>query len=410
MVQLFGRLGPGLIFAASSIGTSHLVQSTRAGADYGFSLLWLIIAACLLKLPAFWFGAAYGAATGKPVLDNYRSQGHWAVILFLLSLPLDMFFATAAVSMLSAGVLNSALGLNVDDRILAVALMTACAALLIAGRYHLFESIAKTLVLTFSMLALVAAALSIPRLGGVEAPLLPDVAFGDRDTILFLIAITGWMPTSVAASVFLSAWVVARSADRHQPVSMREAALDFNVGYFGTMLLALGFVIMGTAIIYAGGAAASPDAAGFAAQLTSMFTDVTGLWAYPVIAVTSFAVLISTVLSLMDACPRAAAIIAEDYLGRRAPGLVRHGYTGFVILQTAGATLLILMLLRSFQTFLDLATSVAFLSAPVIAFLNHRAMTSREVPAAALPGPLMRAWSLGGIGFLTAFAILYALI
>ncbi len=36
---LRNTLGPGVIFASTAIGVSHLVQSTRAGADYGFGLL-----------------------------------------------------------------------------------------------------------------------------------------------------------------------------------------------------------------------------------------------------------------------------------------------------------------------------------------------------------------------------------
>jgi hypothetical protein len=29
-------LGPGLLFAGAAIGVSHLVQSTKAGAEFGF--------------------------------------------------------------------------------------------------------------------------------------------------------------------------------------------------------------------------------------------------------------------------------------------------------------------------------------------------------------------------------------
>ena len=43
-------LGPGLIWAAASVGVSHLVQSTRAGANFGFELVWIVILANLLKL------------------------------------------------------------------------------------------------------------------------------------------------------------------------------------------------------------------------------------------------------------------------------------------------------------------------------------------------------------------------
>ncbi len=36
MKKLLQSLGPGLLFAGAAIGVSHLVQSTRAGADFGF--------------------------------------------------------------------------------------------------------------------------------------------------------------------------------------------------------------------------------------------------------------------------------------------------------------------------------------------------------------------------------------
>ena len=41
--QFIKMLGPGLLFAGSAVGVSHLVQATKAGASYGFGLLWLVI-------------------------------------------------------------------------------------------------------------------------------------------------------------------------------------------------------------------------------------------------------------------------------------------------------------------------------------------------------------------------------
>ena len=37
------KLGPGLLFAGAAIGVSHLVQSTRAGADFGWGLVWALL-------------------------------------------------------------------------------------------------------------------------------------------------------------------------------------------------------------------------------------------------------------------------------------------------------------------------------------------------------------------------------
>ena len=45
-------VGPGILFAGACIGVSHLVQSTRAGAGYGFDLLWAKVTNLILAGPA----------------------------------------------------------------------------------------------------------------------------------------------------------------------------------------------------------------------------------------------------------------------------------------------------------------------------------------------------------------------
>ena len=45
-------LGPGLLWAGAAVGVSHLVQSTRAGATYGFALLGIVLLANVFKYPA----------------------------------------------------------------------------------------------------------------------------------------------------------------------------------------------------------------------------------------------------------------------------------------------------------------------------------------------------------------------
>jgi Mn2+/Fe2+ NRAMP family transporter len=55
--------GPGILYAAMAVGASHLVQSTRAGATYGLSLIFLILLTFITKYPAFRFGSQYASAT-----------------------------------------------------------------------------------------------------------------------------------------------------------------------------------------------------------------------------------------------------------------------------------------------------------------------------------------------------------
>ena len=82
--NILQSLGPGILLAAAAVGVSHLVQSTRAGAEFGFALAGVIVISCVLKYPAFRFGNEYAAATGETLIDNYRRQGWWAVALFVV--------------------------------------------------------------------------------------------------------------------------------------------------------------------------------------------------------------------------------------------------------------------------------------------------------------------------------------
>ena len=56
MIQYLKKLGPGLLFAGAAIGVSHLVQSTKAGAEFGFGLFWALLLFNFFKYPFFLFG------------------------------------------------------------------------------------------------------------------------------------------------------------------------------------------------------------------------------------------------------------------------------------------------------------------------------------------------------------------
>lgn len=75
MTNKLKSLGPGLLFAGAAIGVSHLVQSTRAGADFGLGLLWVLLLVNIFKYPFFQFGPRYATATGESLLHGYSKLG-----------------------------------------------------------------------------------------------------------------------------------------------------------------------------------------------------------------------------------------------------------------------------------------------------------------------------------------------
>jgi Mn2+/Fe2+ NRAMP family transporter len=72
MNGLMGRFGPAMMMAATAVGVSHLVYSTQAGADYGFSLAWLIVLIIVLKYPAFRFAVDYASATEQSLVRSLQ--------------------------------------------------------------------------------------------------------------------------------------------------------------------------------------------------------------------------------------------------------------------------------------------------------------------------------------------------
>jgi Mn2+/Fe2+ NRAMP family transporter len=77
-------LGPGLLFAGAAIGVSHLVQSTRAGADFGFGLLWALLLVNLFKYPFFQYGPRYATATGESLIDGYKRLGKTVLVVYFV--------------------------------------------------------------------------------------------------------------------------------------------------------------------------------------------------------------------------------------------------------------------------------------------------------------------------------------
>ncbi len=399
------KLGPGLMFAAVAVGVSHLVQSTRAGATYGLTLTGLIVIACLVKYPAFRFASEYAAASGKPLLHAYERQGKWAMWIYIIGFPLDMFIATAAIVLVTSGIFKHIFHTNMNDIWLSFIILASCAGLLLSGRYKLFENITKIIVVLFSILAVITAMLALPELDWQNNDLTGEIVF-DRPTLLFMIAIAGWMPTGVSVSMFQSFWVCEKARSLGRPVTTAEARFDFNLGYISTIILAFCFVLLGTALMYNAGIETNASPSGFAAQLIDMFTQVIGRWAQPLIALAALAVMVSTVLAGLDACPR----IAESVVRRLSPATKissKNFHLLFLGSQVIGSTLILVFFLKSFKTFIDFATSVAFLSAPVLAWFNHRAIFSDEIEPALQPGQIMYAWSILGIVIMLAVAAYY---
>ena len=393
----FALLGPGLMLAAAAVGVSHLVQSTRVGSDYGFSLAWAIVLIAFLKYPAFRFAVDYASATGTSLVRAYIGFGPVARAWLWLAFAVDMFIATAAVALVTAGLLISILHLPFSGPAVALGIVIVSAALLVNGQYARAERIVKILVVLFSLFAALAALLALPGLGSDGRGVFGAVSY-DHSLVTFLIAVTGWMPLPMTGALFLSMWAREKQAASGGAFDRRAAIVDLRVGWLLTVVVALCFVVLGTAVLFQTPRAVPESAGQFATELLGVFTSVVGAWAYPVIAVAALAVMWSTVVTLLDALPRVTGRLAGS-----------ERFNVFLVVQVAGVAVVLLALMSEFATFIDFATGAGFISAPAIAWYNYRAIMSSDVPDEFRPSRAYRAWHWSGFAALTLCALVFVM-
>ncbi|HEB85226.1 MAG TPA: divalent metal cation transporter, partial [Bacteroidetes bacterium] len=225
-------LGPGLIWAGAAIGVSHLVQSTRAGARFGFALVVVVLLANLLKYPFFEFGPRYAAATGENLLEGYRRLGRWTLWLYFALTVGTMFTVEAAVTVVCAGLAAQLFGVTLTPVAWSAILIATCALLLVFGRYPLLDSAMKGIIIVLAVSTIIAVTAALLH-GPAEAPGFQRPPLWDLAGISFIVALVGWMPSAIDISVWHSIWTLERRKQTGHAPSLRHALLDFNIGYFG---------------------------------------------------------------------------------------------------------------------------------------------------------------------------------
>ena len=418
----FGRLrsafGPGLLWAATAIGVSHLVQSTRAGASAGFALGGVILIALVLKYPFFEYGPRYAAATGRSLIEGYARIGRWALWLYLAITVSTMVSVPPAVVMFTAYLVGFTFGLDWPLPVLAATVMAPVAALLWWGRFRGLDLSIKLIVALLALSTLLAAAVSLPRADVSTLALWPAEAVGTTVPFVFLLALAGWMPSGVDSAVWSSLWTLAKNDAAGEPVSVEAARQDFAVGYAGTGVLAFAFLTLGAGVMYGSGETFAPQGPVFSTQLVDLYSATLGAWTRPVVLVAVVTTMLSTALTVLDGGPRA---IERSLLVLRAKGVGPRAAAGtpataggpIYWYSLAGVVLITLVVLALFignlTTMIDFATTLTFLTSPVLGYLNLRAVGAEDVPPEHRPGRGMRALSWVGLILLGGTGLFYLL-
>lgn len=368
-----------------------------------------MLLALILKYPFFEYGPRYAAATGESLVEGYDRIGRWALWLYLGITLITSVIVQAAVIVFTAFLIRFVFGLDWSLPLTAGVLIAGCAGLLWAGRFRVLDSAVKVILVLLAVSTLAAAAVTVPRADFSSLALWPGEAIGAVVPFAFLLALVGWMPSAIDISVWSSLWTLAKNEDVGTRASVEHARLDFLVGYVGTGFLAFAFLTLGAGVMYQSGTSFSSQGAVFSTQLVELYGVTLGEWMRPVVIVAVLTTMLSTSLTVVDGFPRAIERSFQR-LSRTASAPPRGGGRGYWVTLVALAVVTVVvpaLFVRGLTALVDFATIVSFLTAPVLGYLNLRAVTAPEVPLEHRPGRAMLLLSWTGLVLLGGTAVVY---
>jgi len=163
LIASLKRIGPGMILAASIVGSGELIATTTLGAQVGYTALWVIILSCLIKPVIQAEMGRYTIASGETGLESFnRVPGPrlkvnwivwaWAVMVLCTLLQVGAMFG--GVSQVMNLLIPS---VPVNAWVLIFLALTLI--LLLGGGYERIERLAMVKVGLFTMLTFMAALL-----------------------------------------------------------------------------------------------------------------------------------------------------------------------------------------------------------------------------------------------------------
>ena len=182
------RLGPGIITAALVFGPSKMTITSRLGAEYGYSLTWIIVVAIFFMISYANMGARIGATAPGSFLSVLRKKwGNAAAI----AIGFGIFLVTASFQAGNAIGLGISLAESTHSSPNGwILLFTAIAIGLLFFRS--FYAILEKLMIVLVGLMLFAFASTLfmakPSLSGIASGLIPSVPTGSTGLIIAFIA------------------------------------------------------------------------------------------------------------------------------------------------------------------------------------------------------------------------------
>jgi Mn2+/Fe2+ NRAMP family transporter len=399
------NIGPGILMASAGIGMSHLIQSTRAGAYFGFELLWVIIAVNIIKYPFIEYGFRYCAAKKENLLQGYKNLNPKLLAIFLIINLISAIGTIAAGAYISAGILESIIKTGLGLKILSTYIIIICIFIIAIGSYRYFDNFMKIF-----MIILLISTTSVAALALWQYPEIKNQTSFYQDSpwswqyLPFIIALMGWMPAPIEISVWHSIWLEEKNRN-NKAIDFNSAKKDFNIGYFLMIITAILFLALGAIVMHHSGQEVSNSSILFSNQLILSYSSIIGDWSKNIISIAILATIFSTILVLIEAYPLSISKGLTILTSRQKNKKNSHFWAMFFCCFLS--ILLIHFFVNNFKDIVDIIATLAFISAPLFAYLNHKLVSDKNFPKEYKPKKWLIFLSYIGFSYMIIFCLFY---
>ncbi|MBW4518046.1 MAG: Nramp family divalent metal transporter [Timaviella obliquedivisa GSE-PSE-MK23-08B] len=423
-------LGPGFIWMLSAAGSGELLFTPRIAALYGYTLLWALLAAVILK----WFinreVGRFTVCTGATILEGFKQLPgfkNWAVWLILVPQFAVAISTVAGLAGAAATALILVIGGTVQLWTIIIILVTA--AIVFLGQYHVVEKISSLIGIARTLAIVIAALLVFPNVRELASGLIPQIPPNAQyqEVLPWL----GFMLAGAAGMMWYSYWVEARgygatALQQEEPLDVKQLdseqqqrlqgwvklmTFSNTLAVIGALLAALAFLILGAQLLRPEGIV--PEENQVAETLGTLLGNIWGPFGFWFMIAIVFITFCSTTLSVQDGFGRMFAdgtrILLQEF------GIREGQWTNEKFLRKFYIVFLLAVL--PIAVYLFFGTPVALLQTagaieaahiPVVAgltlFLNYRMLPKKLRPT----GFSFWGTLLAGL-FFAVFAFIYLL-
>ena len=304
------HLGPSLIITASIVGSGELIVTPKIGAANGFTLLWFIILACVVKVVVQIELARLAVVERISTLEALdrvpgpRLRASW-LMWFWLVMFVGLVFQVGGL--IGATVLVcTTMGFSATPDVLLIGVTASCALLLASGRYGPVETGSTVMVALFTLSTVVAMiTLQWTPYRISAANLIDGLSFHMPPSFTVAFAAFGIIGVGASELIYYPYWCLEKGYARHigprdDSIAWRRRAAGWLRVLHADALLSLtiytgatiAFYLLGAAVLHARGAQVTDSE--LIATLSQMYRETLGPPGSWIFLIGAFAVLYST--------------------------------------------------------------------------------------------------------------------